>query len=65
MNSGPGLDTHPAVVNPLVKNGDCLRVPYEFIKPIGYATDKGYGPAPVTVENEYGTVTMWGYPVDD
>jgi len=65
MKSGAGLGTNPIVVDKLVKSGDCLLAPYEYIKTIGYATDNGDGPAPITMEMSGKNSVMWGYPLDD
>lgn len=53
------------LVNKLVKSGDCLVVPYEAVKTIGFPTDNGNGPARVTVQTDHGAIKLWGYPVGE
>jgi hypothetical protein len=64
MDSGYSAP-NPELVNKLVKSGDCLLVPYEAVKTIGFPTDNGDGPARVTVQTGHGITKLWGYPVGE
>lgn len=65
MDSGYSAP-NPVLVNALVKQGDCMLVPYRAIKTLGFPTDHGNGPARVTIQMSHGGVmTLWGYPVGD
>jgi len=58
-----GKKPDQAILNGLIKSGNCHYLPEEAIKTIGDATDNGYGPAPVTIRTDRGILQEWSFPV--